>query len=218
MKTPMGWHIVKKSGIDSYVGGLTNGSDSLWFDYGRYDVDLSNESRAWYRWSEDTVNGFPAIISLPDKPGQGEVTMKIPGLTDGNRLTIWASNVKDRETVLQIFKSAIFAGSDSSRNPPLGDSKHFRRTNVDGKALFVADCESCHQLRGRVEGPKIQDLIAAKDANWLYRFFTDEDLRATDSSHQRLKRAFNNTECIKIKNMTEPDAVALFYYIKSQTR
>lgn len=38
--TPGDWSIFKEKGIDSYVGGLTNGKDSLWFDYGWYSAEL----------------------------------------------------------------------------------------------------------------------------------------------------------------------------------
>jgi hypothetical protein len=62
VKTPVDWKKVKTQGLDSYMGGLTNGMDSLWFDYGLYDVDLTNDSGYWYRVSEDTVNGDPAIF------------------------------------------------------------------------------------------------------------------------------------------------------------
>ena len=38
LTAPKNWTIVKEQGIDSYYGGLTNGKDSLWFDYGRFSV------------------------------------------------------------------------------------------------------------------------------------------------------------------------------------
>src|SRR6185437_7634278 len=102
LTTPTAWHIVKRRGTDSYVSGLTNGSVSCWFDYGRYDVELLNDSNYWYRFSEDTVNGFPAIFSVPDSLHLGDVSMKIPRLASGDRFAIWASKVNDLSTVLAI--------------------------------------------------------------------------------------------------------------------
>jgi hypothetical protein len=218
LTTPADWHIVKKQGTDSYVGGLTNGSDSCWFDYGRYDVELPNDSGYWYRLSEDTVNGFPAVFSVPDSLQRGEVTMKIPRLANGDRFTLSASRVQDLPTVLGICKSAVFRGSDSSTNPPLGELKHFDRTNADGKALFVANCQACHTMRGQVEGPRIQDLIVTRNVDWLYRFFTDKSVRASDHFHQEMKKVFDGVDCVEIDHMTKPEAVALFYYIKSQPK
>ncbi|MBN9385450.1 MAG: c-type cytochrome [Chitinophagaceae bacterium] len=176
LRAPTDWHIVKKQGTDSYVGGLTNGSDSCWFDYGRYDVEFPNDSGYWCRFSEDTVNGFPAVFSIPDSSQPGDVTMKIPGLASSDRFTIWASKVMDIPTVLRIYKSTMFRGSDSSTNPPLKEVKYFDRTNADGKMLFVANCQACHTMRGQVDGPRIQDLIVMRNAEWLHRFFTDKDL------------------------------------------
>ena len=69
LTTPTDWHIIKRQGTDSYVGGLTNGLDSCRFDYGRYDVEFDNDHGYEYLLSEGTVNGFPAVFSVPDPPG-----------------------------------------------------------------------------------------------------------------------------------------------------
>ena len=214
IKTPDGWSKVKRQGTDSYYGGLTNGKDSLWFDYGRYDADLTSDSGYWYRLEKDTVNGFPAEFSLPDLLGQGSISMLIPKLADGNRFTIWASKVKDSATILHIYKSVLFAGSDTSTNPPLTDSKFIERTNINGKTVFVANCVKCHTLAGNVDGPKLQDMIATRSTDWLYRFFTKRKQMEKDAFHEKLKSAFNNYECPEFKNLTKEDIVALDYYIE----
>jgi hypothetical protein len=216
LTTPTNWHIVKMRGIDSYVGGLTNGLDSCWFDYGRYDVEFPNDSSYWLRLSEDTVNGFPAVFSICDSLQLGVVIMKIPSLADGNRFTISASRVKDLPTVLEIYKSAIFRGSDSSTNPPLKELKYFDSTNADGKTIFVSDCQACHLIMKHDDGPRIQDLIASRNPVWLYRFFTDKEMRARDRFHQAMKKAFNGVECVQKDDMTKSQAVALYYYFKCQ--
>jgi hypothetical protein len=216
IKTPDGWSKVKRQGTDSYYGGLTDGKDSLWFDYGRYNVDLIGDAKFWYRMTRDTVNGFPAVISMPDSLDLANISMKIPKLTNGNRFTIWASIVKDSSIVLQIFKSVYFLGSDTSRNPPLTDSKFFERTNVNGKPIFITNCLRCHQLAGNVDGPRLQDMIAARSTDWFYRFFTDRKHMGNDAFLDQMKKEFNNLECPEFKNLTKEDIVALVYYIEYQ--
>jgi hypothetical protein len=214
IKTPSGWSIVKRQGIDSYFGGLTDGKDTLWFDYGNYDVDLTRGGRHWYRMAKDTVNGFPAMFSLPDSLELGAISMKIPRLPNGSRFTIWASNVKDSITVLQIFKSAHFAGSDTSANPPLTASKFVDRTNVDGKLVFINNCVVCHSLSKNVEGPRLEDMIAMRSTDWLYRFFEDREHMKRDAFHEQMKKEFNNLECPENKNLTRADIVAVVYYVE----
>src|ERR1700735_5165975 len=87
IKAPNGWNIVIRQGEANYFGGLTDGKDSLWFDYGRYNVDLTSDSGYWYRLAKDTGNGFPAVFSLPDLLGQGSNSMLNPKVADGNRFT-----------------------------------------------------------------------------------------------------------------------------------
>jgi hypothetical protein len=47
LKTTGEWRKVERQGLDSNVGGLTNGTDSVWFDYGNCDVDLNFDSGFW---------------------------------------------------------------------------------------------------------------------------------------------------------------------------
>lgn len=216
VKTPGGWSIVKRQGVDSYVGGLANGTDSLWFDYGLYDVHLTTDSGYWYRLTEDTVNSLRAVFSVPEAWQRGDLSIKIPSVRNGNCFTMSGLKVRDQATVLQIYKSLMFAGSDSSKNPRLKDVSSFERTNADGDSLFMVNCLACHRLNEIVEAPSLQDLLGYRDADWLYRFFTDQNFRAKDGLHQQLKRAFNNRECIMLDKLTKEDAVALFYYIRSQ--
>jgi hypothetical protein len=216
LKTPTGWSIVKRQGTDSYFGGLTDGKDSLWFDYGRYDVDLIGDAGFWYRMARDTVNGFPAIFSLPDLLVHGDISMHVPKLTDGNRFTIWAAKVKDSATVLHIYKSVLFMGSDTSRNPPLALSKYFDRTNANGGTVFMSNCARCHSLFKNVEGPRLQDMMAMRSTDWLYLFFTQRKQMGKVTFHEKFKNEFNNLECPEFKNLTKEDIVALEYYVEFQ--
>lgn len=42
ISTPPGWQYVKKQGIDSFIGEITDGKMTLHFDYGWYSTDFSD--------------------------------------------------------------------------------------------------------------------------------------------------------------------------------
>jgi hypothetical protein len=216
VKTPDGWSIVKKQGVDSYFGGLTDGRDSIWFDYGLYEVDLDGDSVFWYRLALDTVNGFRVLFTLPDKCEKGQVAMKISMMPESRRFTIWASNVKDSATIIQIYKSVLFAHRNPYRSAPVVYPHYFERTDVNGKVLFRELCQACHSMQRHVDGPRLRDLMEVRSADWIFRFFTDRKEMQNDRFHQQMKREFDNRECPEFKNLTKEQAVALEYYIESQ--
>jgi hypothetical protein len=215
LKTPPDWSIVKIQGIDSYVGGLTNGKDSLWFDGGRYPVGLIGDDAYWYHIAEDTVNGCPALISIPDTLGKGDLSMVIPEIPNGRIFTIWGGKIQDIETVLQIYKSLFFEGSDTSKNPALTSSKFIYKTNANGKSLFMSNCSACHSLAKIVDGPRLQEMAAARTIDWLYKYLTDRKSTANDPVHQKIKKAFNDLECPEFRHLTKEEIVAIAFYIDS---
>jgi len=75
LKTPKYWTIVERQGIDSYVGGLTNGKDSLWFDYGWYSGDIDDELIESHLFAKDTINGLFARVAIPSKIGKGVIAI-----------------------------------------------------------------------------------------------------------------------------------------------
>lgn len=135
LTTPDGWTIIKKQGIDSYYGGLTDGKDSLWFEYGWYSMDFLDESADKHHYAEDTVNGLPARITKPDTAGKGYVAIYIPRVTKKDKFTMWAVNVEQTEVVLAIYKSIVFENSDTSINPKLNTSDFIFPVNGGGKTL-----------------------------------------------------------------------------------
>ncbi|MGO3707037.1 MAG: hypothetical protein ACTJGD_06130 [Mesonia hippocampi] len=66
---PENWKKIEYNGMDSYVGGITNGKDSLTFDYGWYSYNFSDEDREKQLFTTDTVNGKIALITKRKRKG-----------------------------------------------------------------------------------------------------------------------------------------------------
>jgi hypothetical protein len=213
LKTPQGWSILKERGIDSYVGGLTNGKDSLWFDYGWYSVDLGGEDSCKHHFAKDTVNGFPARIMKPDTVGKGYTSMFIPKVTEKDKFTIWGTNVQETEVVLKIYKSIVFKNSDTLKNPPLTDSKFIFSSHGDGRTLFIQNCASCHSITKEMIGPALYDLIQKRNNDWVYTFLTNRNAVIKDSLYQALSRKYEY-HCLEFPNLTKEDVELISDYIK----
>jgi hypothetical protein len=212
LKTPKGWEILKEQGIDSYYGGLTNGKDSLWFDYGWYSVELSGEDTFKHRFAKDTVNGFPARITKPDISGKGYISMFIPKVTEKDKFTIWGANVKETEVVLKIYKSIIFKTSDTSKNPKLTDSKFIYSMHGNGKILFNQNCANCHSITKDLIGPALNELIQKRSNDWLYTFLTNRKNVLKDSLYQALSKKYDY-RCTEFPNLTKDDVELISDYI-----
>jgi hypothetical protein len=101
LKTPAGWKKIEREGIDSYVGGLTNHKDTLWFDYGRYSPQVGDEDPESHMYARDTVNGLVADIVIPVSSGTGYIGMYIP--VDGNdKFSIIGYGISSVDTILRI--------------------------------------------------------------------------------------------------------------------
>jgi hypothetical protein len=121
---PEGWKRVEFQGIDSYVGGLTNGTDTLSFDYGWYSYDFKFEDMQTHTLSTDTINGKIATIIKPKTIGKGTIGVYFHQVYKDNHFNLIGSNVIDEKIVLQIFQSIMFKDSDSTVNS-INFSKNF---------------------------------------------------------------------------------------------
>lgn len=213
LTTPQGWKVLDEQGIDSYFGGLTNGKDSLWFDYGRYSVDLSEEDVYKHRYAKDTVNGFPARIMKPDTAGKGYISMSIPRVTAQNKFTIWGKNIQETDVILSIYKSLVFKNSDTLINPQLTDSKFIYARPGDGKFLFVANCASCHTTHSVLTGPALYDVFQKRNNEWLYTFLTNRKKVLKDSLFIALTKKYDN-RCVEFPDLTKEDVASIIDYIR----
>ena len=116
LEAPEHWKKFTVQGIDSYIGGVTNGQDSLWFDYGWYSPQLEMNSDPAYNYQQDTINGLVAYIQVPKVDGNGSVRLSIPHVNDKDKFHMQGRDFAGSDTVLQIFRSLVFKERDSTGN------------------------------------------------------------------------------------------------------
>ncbi len=211
---PKGWTVLKKQSLHNYFGGLTNGKDSLWFDYGRYSWDVSVEGSYNHRFAKDTVNGFPARIMKPDTVGKGYITMYIPKVTEENKFAIRGKNIQETEVILKIYKSLVFQNSDTLINPQLTDSKFIYPTHGSSKTLFLRNCVICHSENNELAGPVLNELLQKRSNEWLYTFLTDRKNVLKDSLFLALTKKYDR-QCMEFSNFTIEDVDLISDYIKN---
>ena len=72
LKAPKEWKKIDGKGADTYLGGLTNGNDTLWFLYGRYFSGPDENESTKHLYGQDTINGYSAVVVLPKKEASEE--------------------------------------------------------------------------------------------------------------------------------------------------
>ena len=211
LKTPSSWTEIERKGIDSYVGGLTDGKDTLLFDYGWYSPDIGDEDPKRHKFGQDTINGLIAKLVIPITPGDGYIRMYILVNRD-DKFSISGHNIQSTDTILKIFKSIVFKESDTTINEALTMSKFKEYPNGTGKTLVMLKCASCHAMNKITEGPALKDLVQDRSTDWLFKFFTQREVVANDTIHIKLKEAFN-AECMKIPDITKEEIELIRDYI-----
>ena len=116
IKLPSDWKKIEFNGIDSYVGGITNGIDSLTFDYGWYSYDFEYEDRDKQLFSTDTINGKITLLTKPKEIGNGTIGIYIEKAFKKNSFNLIGKDIKNEELILDIFKSIKFKDSDTLLN------------------------------------------------------------------------------------------------------
>ena len=116
IELPTDWRKVEFDGIDSKVGGITNGIDSLTFDYGWYSYPLNKENKETQLFATDTINGKIAYITKPIKTGNGTIGIYIENAFKENHFNLIGKDIENEELILDIFKSIKFMDSDTLLN------------------------------------------------------------------------------------------------------
>jgi hypothetical protein len=93
LKAPKEWNKFKEQGEDAYVGGLTNGKDSLLFYYGWFISGPKDELAKTHVYAQDTINGFTSVVVIPKKKGSGIIELFIPYITDKDKIYLGGKNI-----------------------------------------------------------------------------------------------------------------------------
>ena len=166
IKVPENWRKIELNGIDSYVGGITNGIDKLTFDYGMYSYDFNSENKASQLFATDTINGKVALITKPKKAGKGTLGIYIENAYNQNKFNLIGKNINDEKTILNIFKTLKFKDSDTLKNSKKIEFSN-KITPYSEKYLFKINCASCHHKYRRSIGPAFSKLKREKIRKWL---------------------------------------------------
>lgn len=107
LNAPDTWRAFSRQGIDSKVGGLTDGRDTLVYDYGWYSYDLRQQTGATHQRITTTLDGRAALFVRPLQPGKGLVGVYVK-VDESNRFNLLGNNLQDEETAVRIFSSVTF--------------------------------------------------------------------------------------------------------------
>lgn len=107
LAVPETWRSFSGQGYDSMVGGVTDGQDTLRFDYGWYSYRFQNETPATHRRTETRIDNRDALIVQPLRPGEGVFGVYVQ-VDAQNRFNLTGRNLRDEETALAIGRSVTF--------------------------------------------------------------------------------------------------------------
>lgn len=181
LQAPPGWKKFTEQGVDSYVGGLTDGKDSLEFDYGWYSAELSpRDVDSTHLYASDSIDGYEAVLAIPkrDSTAPVELSMDLP---DHIRLS-FGGFVHDPRAAIAIFQSLRFKQGDTTRNTPVTTDQFTASFPKTGHSMFQMVCSDCHS-RTRFQGaPALTpELVNQLGKDSIYRFLTHRST-APDSS------------------------------------
>lgn len=208
LSAPSDWDTIKIQGVDSYVGGLTNGDDTLIFDYGAYCGGLYKSELDKYRTKKDTINGIVAGIAIPITNGKGSIMLRIPYFKNtAFQFKMSGRDIVNTTTILKIFKTIRFATSDTTLNSNLR-LRDFKMSPVlKGVGLFSSYCSVCHK---KFDTPSYNSkTVIKKDSAWISTFFTTPEVLVNDTSFIRVNKKF---EHYILRDEVVKDIIA---YIKS---
>ncbi len=205
---PKDWKKIEYQGIDSYVGGITNGTDSLTFDYGWYSYSFNSEDVKKQLFATATINGKIALLTKPKEVGNGTIGIYIEKAYKKNRFNLIGENIEDENLIFDIFKSIKFKDSDTTIN-----SKHFEFSNIitpySGQYLFNVNCAACHHKTRNTMGPAFASIDELNFKKWI---LDTTDFIKADTTKYGIGYHRNTFG----KLLTENDIEKLIEYSKSE--
>jgi hypothetical protein len=210
LKAPQEWEQIEFKGIDSYVGGLTNGKDTLTFDYGWYSPDVDLDSSGTYQ--EDIINGLPALIGISGDKQNKHVAVEIHLKDKQNKFFMSGFNLNDVPTILQIFKSIYFPNGDTTINPPMVMTKFSSGPLTSGEKLFQMNCASCHHPVKKMTGPAMVEIQKYRDKDWIYQFLTNRESVKPDSLTLAYRQEAGDNVCLRFPGLTRMEINRILGY------
>lgn len=108
LEAPSNWTSFSSQGIDSKIGGITNGRDTLHYDYGWYSYDFKNETGERHKRENTLIDGRPALVVVPKNPGNGLIGFYV-NVEGPVKFNLYGNNIKtSQESILRIFNSVRF--------------------------------------------------------------------------------------------------------------
>jgi hypothetical protein len=104
---PASWQQFSLQGFDSQVGGITNGVDTLLYDYGWYSYRFQNETTATHTRTEITIAEKTALLVKPIQPGKGLIGIYAK-VDDMNKFNLYGENIDDEAMAVRIMLSVKF--------------------------------------------------------------------------------------------------------------
>lgn len=108
VQTPVSYRFFRQKGLDSYVGGITNKIDTLYFDFGMYSNDFSEyDSFEDFYISNEILYGkkIKIVRALKSKGFIGAYTND---LKNNNTFSIYCKECQNIDEKLKIIKTIKF--------------------------------------------------------------------------------------------------------------
>jgi len=103
IEAPSKWKEFSSQGYDSRIGGVTNGKDTLHYDYGMYSNRFTTETSQTHIITETNRDGYPTKMVKPRIPGEGVIGIYY-NLGNSLRLTLYGRS-SNESTFVQIIES-----------------------------------------------------------------------------------------------------------------
>jgi hypothetical protein len=204
LNAPADWTIIKENGSESYVGGLTNKQDTLWFDYGVYDLNFGDDSLA-YLMLVDTINGLKANIFLSDTPRNDLVMMQVSIPNRSKKFTIGGRNINNYNLVLEMFKSLIIIDVSSKQHNVSLTMEKFKKVHyLSARNLILSKCGVCHLSENGYKNLPLKEFIQSRSSDWLFNFFTGRNQLQADTLYVKRRQA-NQIHCPEFPKFTKAD-------------
>ncbi|WP_143434942.1 hypothetical protein [Hymenobacter roseosalivarius] len=104
---PASWEQFSSQGFDSQVGGITNGKDTLRYDYGWYAYRFQQETTATHKRTNLVIASRPALLVVPKQPNKGLIGIYVQ-VDETNKFNLYGENIKDEAMAVRIMRSVKF--------------------------------------------------------------------------------------------------------------